>query len=132
MDTVTSFFKAVAESLEPLNPDSPDSGLGVLMSGLAGMAAALAVALLLTVYFRRYRSAGDMIRHGLAASATRRARWRARLTPASAYVPLRSLTVKLSGAATQAQSNVWRHLAASGRNRRSRRDGFTGPDDDAG
>lgn len=51
----------------------------------------------------------ELIRHGLAAGATRRARWRARLTPASAYVPLRNLTGKLSGAATQAQSNVWRH-----------------------
>ncbi len=51
----------------------------------------------------------ELIRHGLAASATRRARWRARLAPASAYVPLRNLTVRLSGAATQAQSNVWRH-----------------------
>jgi high-affinity Fe2+/Pb2+ permease len=39
------------------------------MSGLAGMTAALAVALLLTVYFRRYRSAGDIIRHGLTAAA---------------------------------------------------------------
>jgi hypothetical protein len=93
-DTVTSFFKAVADSLESLleslgssipaflnpgslNPSSwslfaengPDDGLGVLISGLAGMAAALGVALLLTVYFRRYRSARDMVRHGLAAAA---------------------------------------------------------------
>jgi Na+/proline symporter len=41
----------------------------VLTSGLAGMAAALGVALLLTIYFRRYRSARDMVRHGLAAAA---------------------------------------------------------------
>jgi hypothetical protein len=86
-DTVTSFFKAVADSLESLNlgslspgslspgswgvvaDDSPDGGLGVVMSGLAGTAAALAVALLLTVYFRNYRSGRDMIRHGLAAAA---------------------------------------------------------------
>jgi hypothetical protein len=79
-DTVTSFFKAVANSLESLGSlvprywslfadDSSDDGLSVLMSGLAGMAAALGVALLLTVYFRRYRSARDMIRHGLAAAA---------------------------------------------------------------
>jgi hypothetical protein len=79
-DTVTSFFKAVADSLESLGSlvpgswglfanDSPDDGLDVLLSGLAGMAAALGVALLLTVYFRRYRSGRDMIRHGLAAAA---------------------------------------------------------------
>jgi hypothetical protein len=57
----------------------------------------------------------ELIRHGLAASATRRARWRARLAPASAYVPLRSLTVKLSGAATQAQSSVRRHRRGASR-----------------
>ena len=79
-DTVTSFSKAVADSLETLGSlvlrywsvladDSPNDGLSVLMSGLAGMAAALGVALLLTVYFRRYRSARDMVRHGLAAAA---------------------------------------------------------------
>jgi hypothetical protein len=94
-DTVTSFFKAVADGLESvgslipgflnpgsLNPSSlnpgswslfadngPDDGPGVMVSGLAGMAAALGVALLLTVYFRRYRSGRDMIRHGLAAAA---------------------------------------------------------------
>ena len=40
------------------------------MSGLAGVAAALAVAIVLRVYFRSgYRSARDMIRHGLAAAA---------------------------------------------------------------
>jgi hypothetical protein len=72
-DTVTSFFKAIAESVGSLGlfaDDGPDGGFGVLMSGLAGIAAALAVAILLTVYFRSgYRSARDMIRHGLAAAA---------------------------------------------------------------
>jgi hypothetical protein len=89
-NTVISFFKAVADSLESvgslipaslnpssLNPsswslladDSADDGVSVLISGLAGMAAALGVALLLTIYFRRYRSGRDMIRHGLAATA---------------------------------------------------------------
>jgi len=39
------------------------------MSGLAGIAAALAVAIILTVYFRsRYRSLRDILRHGLAAA----------------------------------------------------------------
>ena len=48
---------------------SPDS-LGVIMSALAGVAAALAVAIALSVYFRSgYRSRRDLLRHGLAASA---------------------------------------------------------------
>ena len=65
----------------------------------------------------------ELIRRGLAATATRQARWRARLAPASAYVPLRSVTVRLSGAATQAQSNVWRHLpGARSRQDRARQD----------
>ncbi|HEY0719174.1 MAG TPA: DUF3488 and transglutaminase-like domain-containing protein [Streptosporangiaceae bacterium] len=50
----------------------------------------------------------ELIRHGLAASASRRDRWRARLAPASAYVPLRGLTVRWSGVAAQAQSSMWR------------------------
>jgi hypothetical protein len=54
----------------PFAGDGPDGGLGLVMSGLAGMAAALAVAILLTVYFRTgYRSARDIFRHGLAAVA---------------------------------------------------------------
>jgi transglutaminase-like putative cysteine protease len=55
----------------------------------------------------------ELIRHGLAVSATRRARWRARLTPASVYVPLRNLSGWVSGAATQAQSNVRRHRSGA-------------------
>ena len=40
------------------------------MSGLAGVAAALAVAIMLSVYFRSgYHSARDVIKHGLAAAA---------------------------------------------------------------
>jgi hypothetical protein len=47
--------------------DSADSLLSLLMSGLAGAAAALAVAIVLTVYFRSgYRSTRDIVRHGLA------------------------------------------------------------------
>jgi hypothetical protein len=53
-----------------LGDDSPDGWQGMLMSGLSGIAAALAVAIMLTVYFRTgYRSARDIVRHGLAAAA---------------------------------------------------------------
>ncbi len=47
--------------------DSPDGGLGLAMSALAGVAAALAVAIALSVYFRSgYRSRRDIMKHGLA------------------------------------------------------------------
>jgi hypothetical protein len=47
--------------------DSPDGGLGLAMSALAGVAAALAVAIVLSAYFRSgYRSGRDIMRHGLA------------------------------------------------------------------
>ncbi|THD65459.1 MAG: hypothetical protein E7813_14890 [Bradyrhizobium sp.] len=47
----------------------PDGWSGMAISGLAGAAAALAVAVLLTVYFRTgYRSTRDILRHGLAAA----------------------------------------------------------------
>jgi hypothetical protein len=62
-DTVTSFFRAFGAG-------SPDGGLGVIMSALAGVAAALAVAIMLSVYFRSgYRSRRDLVKHGLAATA---------------------------------------------------------------
>src|SRR6202162_1010117 len=68
-DTVTSFLKRLADSTGLFSDDSPDGGLGMLMSGLSGVAAALAVAIVLTVYFRsRYRSPRDVLRHGLAAA----------------------------------------------------------------
>jgi hypothetical protein len=42
----------------------------MVMSGLAGVATALAVAIMLSVYFRSgYRSARDVVKHGLAAAA---------------------------------------------------------------
>lgn len=44
--------------------DSADGGLGIVMSTLAGIAAALAVAIVLSVFFRSPR---DLFRHGLAA-----------------------------------------------------------------
>ena len=50
-DSMTSFFRA-------LGAGSPDGGLGVIMSALAGVAAALAVAITLSVYFRSGYRAG--------------------------------------------------------------------------
>jgi hypothetical protein len=59
-----------AASLFKLADDSADGALGMVMSGLSGIAAALAVAIVLTVYFRTgYRSSRDILRHGLAAMA---------------------------------------------------------------
>ena len=63
-DALTSFLRAIGLG------DSPDGGLGIIMSALAGIAAALAVAIVLSVYFRGgYRSRRDLFKHGLAASA---------------------------------------------------------------
>lgn len=46
--------------------EAADGGLGLVLAGLAGVAAALLVAILLSVYFRSfYRSTRDMVRHGL-------------------------------------------------------------------
>jgi hypothetical protein len=68
-DTVTSLLRMVSDSSGLFADDSPDGVLGMLMSGLAGVAAALAVAIMLTVYFRSgYRSLRDLVRHGLAAA----------------------------------------------------------------
>ena len=64
--SISAGLRTVADSLG-LFPD--DSSFGLLMSALAGIAAALAVAILLTVYFRTgYRSLRDIVRHGLAAA----------------------------------------------------------------
>jgi len=50
--------------------ESADGRLGILMSALAGIATALAVALAMTVYFRlSYRTWRDVVRHGLATLA---------------------------------------------------------------
>jgi hypothetical protein len=68
---VASFFRMVSDStgLVAVADDGPDGGLGLVMSGLSGVAAALAVAIMLTVYFRSgYRSISDIVRHGLAAA----------------------------------------------------------------
>lgn len=57
-------------TLSSLLTNSADGRLGILMSALAGIAAALAVALAMTVYFRlSYRSWRDVVRHGLATLA---------------------------------------------------------------
>lgn len=57
-------------TLSSLLTESADGGLGILMSALSGIAAALAVALAMTVYFRlSYRTWRDVARHGLATLA---------------------------------------------------------------
>jgi hypothetical protein len=49
--------------------ESPAGWHGMLMSGLSGVATALAVAIILTVYFRsRDRTIREIVRHGLAAA----------------------------------------------------------------
>src|SRR5947207_6994754 len=69
-DSVTSFLKTIASAAGFFADDSPDGWLGMLMSGLSGVATALAVAIMLTVYFRSsHRSGRDIFRHGLAATA---------------------------------------------------------------
>ncbi|EJN09494.1 hypothetical protein PMI42_06815 [Bradyrhizobium sp. YR681] len=56
--------------LSSLFTESADGQLGILMSMLSGIAAALAVALAMTVYFRlSYRTWRDVVRHGLATLA---------------------------------------------------------------
>jgi hypothetical protein len=68
-DSVTSFLRMVGDSTGLFADHSPDGLLGMLMSGLSGVAAALAVAIILTVYFRSgHRSVRDIARHGLAAA----------------------------------------------------------------
>jgi hypothetical protein len=68
-DSINSFLRMIGEGTG-LFDDSPDGGLGMVMSGLAGVAAALAVAIVLTVYFRSgYRTTRDLVKHGLATLA---------------------------------------------------------------
>lgn len=68
-DSVASLLKMVGDVTGLFAGDDRDGALGMLMSGLAGVAAALAVAIFLTVYFRSgYRSVRDVVRHGLAAT----------------------------------------------------------------
>ena len=66
-DSVTSLVQKVGSSAGLFTDD--DGGLGMVMSALAGIAAALAVAILLSVYFRTgHRSGRDIARHGVAAA----------------------------------------------------------------
>lgn len=64
-----AFLLRVSDSTGFAGDDIPDGLLGMLMSGLAGLAAALAIAIMLTVFLRlEERSRRDMVRHGLAAT----------------------------------------------------------------
>ncbi|MGW1423111.1 acriflavin resistance protein [Bradyrhizobium manausense] len=57
-------------TLSSLWTESADGQLGIWLSALSGIAAALAVALAMTVYFRLgYRTWRDIVRHGLATLA---------------------------------------------------------------
>jgi hypothetical protein len=68
-DSVASLLKIVGLGTG-LFDDGADGGLGIIVSALAGVAAALAVAIALSIYFRSgYRSRRDLMKHGLAASA---------------------------------------------------------------
>ena len=66
---MNTLFSQIA-SLTGALAESADGQFGILMSALAGIATALAVALARTVYFRMsYRTWRDVLRHGLAALA---------------------------------------------------------------
>jgi len=68
-DSVTSFLKMIGEGTG-LFDDSPDGELGMVMSGLSGIAAALAVAIVLTGYSRSgYRTVRDVAKHSVATLA---------------------------------------------------------------
>ncbi len=65
---ITTTLLSKFGDLTGLLGDGPDGGLGLIMSGLAGTAAALAVAIALTVYFHTgYRTLRDVVKHGVAA-----------------------------------------------------------------
>jgi hypothetical protein len=69
-DSSTSVLRMIDDFAGLFATDGSDGGLGMVMSGLAGVATALAVAIMLSVYFRSgYRSARDIVKHGLAAAA---------------------------------------------------------------
>jgi hypothetical protein len=65
-EAITSLVRKTGELTGLFNDDG---GLGLVLSGLAGTAAALAVALALIVYFHTgYRTARDVMKHGIAAT----------------------------------------------------------------
>src|SRR5215216_77975 len=67
-DSVASLLRLIGAGTGWFD-DSVDGGLGIVMSALAGVATALAVAIVLSVYFRSgYRSPRDLLTHGLAAT----------------------------------------------------------------
>jgi hypothetical protein len=67
-DSVTSLLRVIGAGTGWFD-DRADGGLGMVMSALAGVAAALAVAIVLSAYFRSgYRSPRDLFKHGVAAS----------------------------------------------------------------
>lgn len=70
---ITGLFHQLLQSVMDPSPIWPASGgedgSNLLLPALAGMAAAMTVALMLAIYFQTgYRSYRDMIRHGLAAA----------------------------------------------------------------
>jgi hypothetical protein len=69
---MTSLFHQLLQSVTDTSPIWPSQGIdgsSLLMPALAGIAAAMTVALMLAIYFQSgYRSYRDMIRHGLAAA----------------------------------------------------------------
>jgi hypothetical protein len=67
----TSLFHQMLQSMPDAGiwPDQGAGASGLLMPALAGVAAAVTVALMLAIYFQTgYRSYRDMIRHGFAAA----------------------------------------------------------------
>jgi len=66
-DSVTSLLRLIGAGTGWFD-DSVDGGLGIAMSALAGVAAAIAVAIALSVYFRSGdRTPRDLFKHGVAA-----------------------------------------------------------------
>jgi len=66
-EVITALVRRIGELTGLFNDDG---GLGLVLSALAGTAAALAVALALTIYFHTgYRTAREVMKHGIAAAA---------------------------------------------------------------